>query len=136
MFSDKFNAVMITVYQREGGECNLVGDSGGWTFRGIAQNYWGTKYKNIFDRLKVCKDSKINPSKDSVLQTLCNNFYYNEFWTKVQGDKLPESIAILVMNDAVNAGISGAVKRLQNALGLKENGIIDNTLITTINSLT
>jgi len=40
------------------------------------------------------------------------------------------------MNDAVNAGISGAVKRLQNALGLKENGIIDNTLITTINSLT
>jgi len=56
MFSDKFNAVMITVYQREGGECNLVGDSGGWTFRGIAQNYWGTKYKNIFDRLKVCKD--------------------------------------------------------------------------------
>jgi lysozyme family protein len=50
------------------------------------------------------------------------NIYYLQFWLKIDGDKLRKGIAYQVFDFAVNSGIQTAIRQLQRALGVAEDG--------------
>jgi len=52
------------------------------------------------------------------------SLYWNHFWVGVRADDLPGRLNIAVFDMAVNAGISRAVKILQEALNVKMDGKI------------
>lgn len=50
--------------------------------------------------------------------------YRKDYWSSIKADQLPESLRFHVFDAAVNSGTSQAVKWLQRAAGVKEDGII------------
>lgn len=50
--------------------------------------------------------------------------YRAEYWDKCRCGELPNAIACVVFDSAVNQGVGMAARILQEALGLKEDGII------------
>ena len=51
-------------------------------------------------------------------------FYRREFWNRVRGDALPDSVAAEVFDCAVNCGVGTAARFLQRAVGVKDDGAI------------
>src|SRR5690606_22830800 len=47
-----------------------------------------------------------------------------QYWARVQGDKLPADIAFQVVDAAVNHGTGNAIRWLQRAVGVADDGII------------
>jgi len=55
--------------------------------------------------------------------------YYNEFWIPAKCDKLPWPLCLFVLDAAVNQGQDAAIKLLQKAAGVAQDGILGpNTL--------
>lgn len=50
------------------------------------------------------------------------NIYRKEFWNNIDGDKLPDSIAFQVLDAAVNHGCGNAIRFLQRAIGVADDG--------------
>lgn len=44
--------------------------------------------------------------------------YYRKYWSTIQGDNLPQRLAICVLDCAVNQGAGTAIELLQKALGM------------------
>jgi lysozyme family protein len=130
-----FADIMKHIRSEEGGISNLVGDNGGYTYIGIAQNYWGKKYKSLFDKLKTDLDQKKKPAADVELQKMVDNFYYKEFWLPIGGDKIPFIVAKTILNDGINSGIPGAIKRCETNCGLPQTGKLSQKLIDLINNM-
>jgi lysozyme family protein len=113
----------------EGGYANDPNDRGGETFRGIARKFWtnwgGWKYVDVKD------------FKNPILNDLVMSFYKVNFWNPIGGDKInSQPIANILVDSAVNEGISPAIKRAEVIVGLPETGHISDTLINKLNSLT
>ena len=50
--------------------------------------------------------------------------YFRDFWTRAQCDKLPPILAFAVFDAAVNSGIGQAIRWLQRAVGVADDGVI------------
>jgi lysozyme family protein len=48
--------------------------------------------------------------------------YLRDFWTRVNADSLPDGVAWQLLDFAVNSGIETAVRYLQRALGVADDG--------------
>lgn len=48
--------------------------------------------------------------------------YRNDFWARVHADELPDGVAFQVFDFAVNSGIETAVRYLQRAIGVADDG--------------
>ncbi|WP_027367410.1 glycoside hydrolase family 108 protein [Desulfocurvibacter africanus] len=70
-----------------------------------------------------------------------SEIYHRDYWAKIGGDVLPNRLAALVFDMAVNAGIGRAVKILQRSLnmafdaGLAEDGVYGPATARAMNSL-
>ena len=49
--------------------------------------------------------------------------YRRDYWDAVRGDALPEALAVAVFDAAVNLGVSRAIKMLQRALDVRDDGV-------------
>ena len=108
----------------EGGYCEVKGDNGGATNKGITlalyQHYYGAK-KTKFDLKKLT---------DEQWQYIFNN----EFWNKNNCDKIQDNnIANMLVDFAFNSG-NWAAKKLQQVLGLTVDGIIGTKSLQSINN--
>ena len=101
-----FDALIDRVLSHEGGYVNDPRDPGGETKFGIAKR----SYPNV--------DIKGLTREDAVA------IYRRDFWTRVQGDELPPAVAFQVFDAAVNHGTGNAVRWLQRAAGVADDGII------------
>ncbi len=101
-----FEVAVNLVLEHEGGYSDHPADKGGPTKFGIAQaSYPNEDIKGMtLDRAKV--------------------IYYNDFWLPLQGFDLPERISTIVFDMAVNMGRTRAVRCLQRALGVPDDGWI------------
>jgi lysozyme family protein len=106
-----------SILTNEGGfvSSNLAHDTGAATFAGISRNYhpqwegWalldaGISGEHLTDAVK--------------------QFYMQEFWSPLQAENLPPRIAGQLFDFAINAGIVPAVKALQRAIGVVDDGNI------------
>lgn len=50
--------------------------------------------------------------------------YQRDFWQRVQGDKLPVPLVFQALDAAVNHGIGNAVRWMQRAAGVADDGVI------------
>lgn len=112
------SAFSLTVIGQEGGFVlsTLKHDSGGMTYAGISRNNfpeWGGW------ALIDAGDTGSN-----YLHQLAKDFYLGFAWSRLSLDQLPQRIAALVFDFAVNSGRTVAVQRLQRLLLVKDDGVM------------
>lgn len=49
--------------------------------------------------------------------------YRRDFWDRIHGDTLPDGVAFQVFDFAVNSGIATAIRYLQRAIGVADDGV-------------
>lgn len=52
------------------------------------------------------------------------DIYRRDFWQRVRGDELPREVAFQALDAAVNHGIGNAVRWIQRAAGVADDGVI------------
>ena len=113
-----FEEAYIETMSNEGGYCDVQGDVGGETYKGVSRVYnpnWGG-WKTIDDaknKPNFPKSLDIN----SELQKEVRNFYKKEYWDVNSLDNVKnQNVADEVFDSGVNLGVKRAAKFLQEAL--------------------
>ncbi len=101
-----FPAVMAEVFRHEGGYVNDRRDPGGETKFGISKRSY--------------------PAEDilNLTKARAAEIYRQDFWLRISGDHLPAGMDLVTMDPAVNSGLSRGVRWLQQALGVKADGVM------------
>lgn len=109
-----FDKAFALIIGHEGGYTPGKGDPGGETRYGVSKRSYPTEdIKNLtLDRAK--------------------EIYKRDFWDKIKGDDLPPSLALVCMDAAINSGPGQAAKWLQQALGVKADGVIGPVTIRAV----
>jgi lysozyme family protein len=115
MTTDEFQRSLARVLIHEGGYANNPKDPGGATMRGVTQR--------VYDAYRAKLGQAPRPVRqidDAELQSI----YRRNYWNVVKGDALPPGVSYVVFDGAVNSGPTQAIKWLQRALGVADDGII------------
>jgi lysozyme family protein len=101
-----FERAFEQVVGHEGGYVDHPSDPGGETRFGISKRAY--------------------PGEDIASMTLdrARLLYRRDYWYPIRGDALPEAVAIQVFDAAVNHGVRTAVRMMQRALGVEDDGVI------------
>lgn len=99
-----FEIAIERVLGHEGGYTDGAGDPGGATQWGISQR----SYPNL-DIKALTRDE-------------ATRLYRRDFWDRLQADTLPGAVAFQALDFAVNSGVETAVRYLQRALGVADDG--------------
>lgn len=112
---------LVYILNDEGGFAIRSNEPGGACNRGISLaklEEWNAK-KSLpvptIDDLKALTEEQ------------AREIYTEDFWKAIMGSALPAKVDYCLMDCAVNEGVSGAIKQLQDALCLKQNGKWDWT---------
>lgn len=93
----------------------LKDDPGGLTNKGVTQG--------VYDRWRSLKGlppkSVVGITKQEVVAIARANY-----WTPIQGDKLPSGVDFAVFDFAFNSGAAQAAKELQRVLGVSADGVV------------
>lgn len=130
-----FKKAIEKISLSEGGYANDLNDSGGETYKGVSRKNWPNWIGwNLIDASVYKTNAALNAIAG--LQDLVVSFYKVNFWDKIGGDLIvSQPIANLLMDSAVNEGITPAVKRAQEIVGLPQTGKITNELVQKLNTL-
>lgn len=112
----------------EGGEkfTNNPLDRGGPTKFGITQK----TYSNFLGRPATVEDVKNMPRSHAYA------IYKAEYWDKIGGDQIKlYPIAYAIFDQAVNRGVSTAVKQAQEVVGVKADGLAGSGTLNAINAI-
>lgn len=102
-----FETVVHMVLEHEGGYVNHPSDPGGETKYGIS--------KRAYPDVDIAELTEEDAA----------SIYKRDYWDRIKGDDIPASVACVVMDYAVNSGISRASKALQSICGISNgDGII------------
>lgn len=101
-----FDHLIERVLGHEGGYVNDPRDPGGETQWGIAKRSYPTL------------DIRALTRGDAI------QIYRRDFWQRVSGDMLPPAFAFQALDAAVNHGIGQAVRWMQRAAGVADDGVI------------
>ena len=112
-----FDTFIERVLAHEGGYVNLVSDPGGETQWGISKR----SYPNL--------DIRALTRADAI------QIYRRDFWQAAQCDRLPRQFAFQALDAAVNHGISNAVRWIQRAVGVADDGVIGPVTIAAANRI-
>lgn len=99
-----FDEFINRVLSVEGGYVNDPRDPGGETKFGISKR----SYPNV-DIKGLSRDQAIA-------------IYRVDFWHRVHGDELPPAVAYQALDFAVNSGVETAIRKLQVAAGVADDG--------------
>jgi len=99
-----FDLMFDRLIDHEGGYVNNPDDPGGETKWGIS--------KRSYPNLIISKLTR-NQAKD---------IYKKDFWERINADRLPDGVAFQLFDFAVNSGIETAVRYLQRALSVADDG--------------
>ncbi len=89
----------------EGGYVNNPADPGGETKFGIS--------KRSYPHLNIAELTRY----DAI------NIYKRDFWDAINADRLPSSVMYQLFDFAINSGTSTAIRYLQRAIGVADDGI-------------
>ncbi|CAB4124411.1 zliS Lysozyme family protein [uncultured Caudovirales phage] len=103
---DNYLACIEVVLKSEGGYVNDPHDPGGDTNFGISKR----AYPSV-DIKHLTKEGAIA-------------IYKKDYWDRVKGDDLPIGLDLVVLDAAVNSGVSQSVKWLQRSVGVVDDGTI------------
>lgn len=107
-----FEKALSFVLEAEGGFVNDPSDSGGATNKGITQAVF-----NAFRRGKPFLSVR------SITDEEVREIYLRNYWNLCKCDEMPDELATVVFDTAVNAGCKRAIKILQACLDVTADGI-------------
>jgi lysozyme family protein len=126
---DNFEFAFTNTMVNEGGFVlhKNEGDRGGWTFAGIAENFWPD-----WEGWPLVKSGQT----DSVqLTRMVMDFYREHFWEKIKLHQVTDKvIAYTIFDFAVNAGARTAAKLVQLTVGAIPDGVIGPKTLELINA--
>lgn len=109
-----FAKSLASVLREEGGYVNNPHDPGGATMRGVTQRVYDAFRRNV--GLPILWVKKITMGE-------VEEIYRSQYWEKIWGDKVPDGVDLMLLDEAVNSGVARAVKDLQGEIGVHEDGI-------------
>ena len=112
-----FEQAVAMVLRHEGGYVNDPRDPGGETRFGISKR----AYPDV-DILRLTEDE-------------AKAIYRRDYWDKLRPDELPQQLAICVFDCAVNMGRDKAVRLLQRACGVAQDGVMGGNTLAAANRL-
>jgi len=112
-----FDRAVEMVLKHEGGYVNDSRDPGGETRYGISKR----AYPDV-DILRLTEDE-------------AKAIYKRDYWDKLRTDEIPEELAICLFDAAVNMGRDKAVRLLQRACGVAQDGVMGGNTIAAANRL-
>lgn len=139
------------VLQQEGEWCNVPGDRGGETYRGIARKKWPMWFGwATIDHAKLNMVKQPEYGSDAykewvkylnrilaenpLLQKYVASFYKINFW-HIIWDTFDRRLAAKVMNISVHSGMLWGIKLLQRACGVEDDGHIGKKTLSAINNM-
>jgi lysozyme family protein len=106
---DRFAHIMTTVLECEGGYVNNPFDNGGPTNFGITHK----------DLAAWRGAASVTPAEVKAMTKVeAVEIYRKRYWGRICGDRLPPPVDFVVMDGAVNHGVSGMLRLLETAVGL------------------
>lgn len=99
-----FNECFDRLLGNEGGYVNDPKDPGGET-------NWG-----------ISKRAYPNENIAALTRDRAKEIYISDFWLRIHANELPGSVAFQTFDFAVNSGIETAIRYLQKALGVADDG--------------
>lgn len=109
-----FDHALAFTLQWEGGYVNDPDDSGGATNHGIT----GHTYDSYRDSLKLPRQSvQLLTDADTA------KIYEEMYWVPAKCPQMPDKLAIAHFDTAVNCGVTSAIKMLQRAVGVEDDGV-------------
>ena len=112
-----FEQAVAMVLKHEGGYVNDPKDPGGETRFGISKR----AYPDV-DILRLTEDE-------------AKAIYRRDYWDKLRTDEIPAPLALCVFDCAVNMGRDKAVRLLQRACGVAQDGVMGGNTIAAANRL-
>ena len=61
---------------------------------------------------------------DTLTREQAVEIYRREYWTPIQGERLPPDLGLVLLDHAVHAGVAAAVRTLQHNLGVRVDGCL------------
>ena len=116
-----FDKAFDLLIGNEGGYVNNPADPGGETNWGITR--------------AVAVDNGYTDSMKSMPKETAKQIYKKMYWDKLQCDQLPFVVAFQLFDAGVNHGNAQAVKFLQRALSVVDDGVIGAKTIAATNAL-
>lgn len=101
-----FHRCIDFILAEEGGYSNHPNDPGGETKYGIS--------KRAYPHLDI---------RHLTLERAVD-LYQTDYWQPIHGDQLPNPLALLLLDSAVNMGPKTAIRLLQRALNLPDDGVV------------
>lgn len=111
---ENFAECLDHVLKSEGGFSNHRDDPGGMTNLGVTKRVW-----EEWVGRQVSEDEMKGLTREAVTE-----LYKKRYWDAVHGDSLPSGVDLCVFDCAVNAGVSRAIRFLQHAVKVTQDGII------------
>ena len=107
-----FHRCIDRILTEEGGLSAHPADPGGLTNYGISQRSY--------------------PTLDIAALTLdaAKALYRRDYWQPIHGDQLPPGLDLLLLDSAINQGAGTAIKLLQQALRIKDDGVLGPITLT------
>jgi lysozyme family protein len=114
----KFDRMFDLVAAHEGDFTNNPADPGNWTGGEVGTGTCrGTRFgisAAAYPDLEIA-----NLTLDAA-----KTIYRRDYWDRIAGDQLPTAVALLAFDAAINSGTSRAVRWLQQAAGVAQDGVI------------
>ena len=112
----------------EGGFTNNPADPGNWTGGSCGNGQCiGTKFgisAAAYPRLDIA----------SLTSEKARSIYRSDYWDRIYGDAMPPPLALIVFDAAVNNGVARAARWLQQAVGVKDDGVIGAVTLAAVAS--
>ena len=120
---DNWEQSFALVLKHEGGFVNNPKDPGGMTNLGVTKKVWESYVGHEVDEAEM----------RSLTPDIVMPLYKKNYWDAVNGDDLPAGVDYAVYDLAVNSGVRRAVKILQKAAGVAQDGVIGPATIEAVN---
>lgn len=123
MPSGRFEACLPTILTYEGGTVDDPRDPGGRTNQGITQRVYGAW---LVGQGKAARDvyGMTSAERDAI--------YRAQYWNRIDGDRLPVGVDLVVFDGAVNSGVQRSVIWLQRALGIRADGSMGEVTLSAV----
>ena len=111
---ENFKESLVLILKHEGGYVDHPADPGGATMKGITLATFSDFKKKAMtkDELRAISDADVE------------NIYKVGYWDAMRCDELPAGVDLLAFDMAVNKGVSRAARLLQQAAGVKDDGVL------------
>lgn len=113
-----FETLLGRIINHEGGLSLDPSDPGNWTGgRANSGSLKGTKFG-------IAANTYPNVDIPNLTLAMAQAIYHADYWLPIKGDELPQGIAFQVLDAAVNSGCAQAIKFLQRAASVHDDGVI------------